>query len=43
MAGPEQWVLLHVEVQAQRDPEFPRRMFDYYSRICKRYQRPVAS
>ena len=43
VAGPEQWVLLHVEVQAQRDPEFPRRMFDYYSRICQRYQRPVAS
>jgi len=41
--GREQWVLLHVEVQAQRDPEFPRRMFDYYSRICQRYQRPVAS
>ena len=29
VAGAEQWVLLHVEVQAQRDPEFPRRMFDY--------------
>jgi len=43
VAGPEQWVLLHVEVQAQRDPEFPRRMFDYYSRICQRYNRPVAS
>ena len=43
VAGLEQWVLLHVEVQAQRDPEFPRRMFDYYSRICQRYNRPVAS
>lgn len=43
VAGREQWVLLHVEVQAQRDPEFPRRMFDYYSRICQRYDRPVAS
>lgn len=43
VAGREQWVLLHVEVQAQRDPEFPRRMFDYYSRICQRYNRPVAS
>src|SRR5450756_316470 len=41
--GREQWVLLHVEVQVQRDPEFPRRMFDYYSRICQRYNRPVAS
>ena len=43
VAGAEQWVLLHVEVQAQRDPKFPRRMFDYYSRICQRYNRPVAS
>jgi predicted transposase YdaD len=43
VAGQEQWVLLHVEVQAQRDPDFPRRMFDYYSRICQRYNRPVAS
>ena len=43
LAGREQWVLLHVEVQAQRDPHFPRRMFDYYSRICQRYNRPVAS
>ena len=41
--GREQWILLHVEVQVQRDPEFPRRMFDYYSRICQRYNRPVAS
>jgi predicted transposase YdaD len=41
--GREEWVLLHVEVQAQRDPDFPRRMFDYHSRICQRYQRPVAS
>ncbi len=41
--GLEQWVLLHVEVQAQRDLEFPRRMFDYYSRICQRYNRPVVS
>ena len=41
--GLEQWVLLHVEVQAQRDLEFPRRMFDYHSRFCQRYNRPVAS
>ena len=41
--GSEQWVLLHVEVQAQRDLEFPHRMFDYHSRICQRYNRPVAS
>lgn len=42
-ASGEEWVLLHVEVQAQRDPDFPRRMLDYHSRICQRYGRPVAS
>ena len=41
---PKLWVdPFFVEVQAQRDPDFPRRMFDYHSRICQSYQRPVAS
>lgn len=42
-AGEEKWVLLHVEVQAQHESHFSRRMFDYYTRICQRYNRPVAS
>lgn len=41
--GQAHWVLLHVEVQAQREAAFPRRMFDYHSRICQRYNRPVVS
>ncbi len=29
--GNEQWILLHIEVQAQSESEFDRRMFAYYA------------
>jgi len=35
-------VLVHVEVQANREREFSRRMFSYYVRITERYGHPVA-
>ncbi|WP_342115715.1 DUF4351 domain-containing protein [Pseudoduganella sp. OTU4001] len=38
-----QWVLLHIEVQAQYDANLPRRIFDYNYRIFKEYGREVAS
>lgn len=41
--GNEQWVLVHVEVQAQRDNALPRRVFAYNYRIFELHQRPVAS
>jgi hypothetical protein len=41
--GAETWVLIHVEVQTDQDPEFPRRMFVYHYRIFDRYNKPVAS
>ncbi len=41
--GSEAWVLLHVEVQAQVDAGFAKRMWRYYTRIMDRYDRPVAS
>ncbi len=41
--GEETWVLVHVEVQAQRETEFPHRMYVYHYRIHDLYQRPVAS
>jgi len=41
--GVECWVLIHVEVQTTRDPEFPRRLYVYNYRIFDRYNRPVAS
>ncbi len=41
--GRETWVLIHVEVQTQRDPDFPRRMYGYNTRIADRYNRTVVS
>jgi hypothetical protein len=42
-AGAERWVLVHVEVQTAREPEFPQRMYVYNYRVFDRYNRPVAS
>ncbi len=36
--GEEQWILIHIEVQGYRDPEFAARMFDYYYRILEKYR-----
>jgi hypothetical protein len=36
-------VLIHVEVQTQRDPDFPQRMVGYNRRIADRYNRTVVS
>ena len=41
--GAELWVLIHVEVQTTRDPEFPRRMYVYNYRIDDRYNHQVVS
>jgi hypothetical protein len=41
--GVECWVLIHIEVQTTRDPEFLRRMYVYNYRVDDRYDRPVAS
>ncbi|KAF0240883.1 MAG: hypothetical protein FD167_4087, partial [bacterium] len=41
--GKEQWVLIHIEIQAQKDEEFPERIFVYNYRIFDRYKQPVAS
>lgn len=40
--GKEQWVLIHIEVQGQRDDEFPERMFVSFYRIFDRYKRHIA-
>jgi hypothetical protein len=37
------WVLIHVEVQGQRDNDFPERIYIYNYRLYDRYQRHVAS
>jgi hypothetical protein len=41
--GREAWVLIHVEVQTTRDPEFAARMYDYNTRLTQRYNRTVVS
>jgi hypothetical protein len=41
--GGDEWVLVHVEVQAQRDQDFAQRMCVYNGRIWERYGRPVVS
>src|SRR5262249_36433329 len=41
--GQEAWVLIHVEIQSQRDPEFAERMFVYNYRIYDRHRRTIIS
>ena len=41
--GAETWVLVHVEVQGQKDSGFAERMYIYHYRIYDRYHRKVAS
>lgn len=37
------WVLIHMEVQSQREISFPERMFRYHARLYDRYRRPIVS
>ncbi|MCE3264588.1 MAG: hypothetical protein K0R43_3667 [Pseudoduganella sp.] len=41
--GSERWVLVHIEVQAQRDDALARRVLTYNFRIFEQHGRPVAS
>lgn len=41
--GEEVWLLLHLEIQAQEDANFPERMHVYNYRIFDCYQKPVIS
>jgi len=41
--GQETWLLIHIEVQAQPDEAFPRRMFVYYYRLFDLYNQGVLS
>ncbi|HAF54207.1 MAG TPA: cytosolic protein [Thauera sp.] len=43
LAGEEDWLCVHIEVQGDVDPDFERRMFVYNYRIFDTYDRPVAS
>ncbi len=41
--GGEYWVLIHIEVQAQRDDKLARRVLAYNYRIFEQHDRPVSS
>lgn len=41
--GQEAWVLVHIEVQGQVEPDFTQRMYVYNYRLFDRYNRAVAS
>ena len=43
LSGEERWVLVHIEVQAQREAGFPLQMYVYHYRTFDRYHMPVAS
>ena len=42
-SGEEKWLLIHIEVQAWKEGDFPRRMFVYNHRIFDRYGQEVIS
>jgi hypothetical protein len=42
-SGEERWLLIHVEVQTQREGDFPKRMYVYNYRLFDRYDREVIS
>lgn len=41
--GSEEWLYLHLEIQAQEQTAFAERMFVYHSRLFDRYRKPIAS
>jgi hypothetical protein len=41
--GQEKWLLIHIEVQARRERDFPRRMYVYNYRLFDRYDKEVIS
>jgi predicted transposase YdaD len=41
--GGEKWMLVHVEVQGYIDENFSKRMFQYYTRIFDKYDRPITA
>jgi hypothetical protein len=41
--GGERWVIVHIELQAQRDAQLPERMFLYNVRAYDLYRQPVMS
>jgi hypothetical protein len=41
--GQESWLLLHIEIQNQKEAEFSERVYIYSTRLFDKFRRPVAS
>lgn len=41
--GEEKWVLVHVEVQSDNEPDFAKRMFQYFYRIFDKYDKEIVA
>jgi hypothetical protein len=41
--GTTTWLLIHLEIQAQKDTQFPKRLYTYNFRIFDRFDRPAIS
>ena len=39
--GSEEFILVHTEFQARRDPDFAKRMYEYFSQLYLRYGKPI--
>jgi hypothetical protein len=42
-SGEETWVLVHIEIQSQEEPQFSQRMFVYYYRLRDKYNQKIVS
>ncbi|MFN8512956.1 MAG: DUF4351 domain-containing protein [Thermomicrobiales bacterium] len=43
LSGEEQWVFIHVEVQARKEEQFAERMYLYHTLLFLRHRRPIVS
>jgi hypothetical protein len=43
LSGEETWVLVHIEIQNQKESQFGERMFVYYYRLRDKYDLPIVS
>jgi hypothetical protein len=41
--GSELWILLHTEIQGQKETTFEKRLFEYYYRLHDRYNVPIVT
>ncbi|MDC3418362.1 Rpn family recombination-promoting nuclease/putative transposase [Aquibacillus salsiterrae] len=41
--GKEKWILVHIEVQGNADPDFAKRMFRYYYRIYDKFNKDIVT